>query len=109
MIGGLVGTLMVGLVATAVAPAAVSGLFYGGGWHQLSMQAIGAFSVMFYSFTVASIIAFVVKLTFGLRATPDDEELGIDESEHAETAYDFASVGTTSSPALSMAGAAKEA
>jgi ammonium transporter, Amt family len=109
MVGGLVGTLMVGLVATAEAPAAVTGLFYGGGWHQLAMQAIGAFSVLFYSFTVALIIAFVVKLVFGLRTTPEDEELGIDEAEHAETAYDFASVGTTSSPALSMAGAAREA
>jgi hypothetical protein len=46
-------------------------------------------------------------LIFGLRATPDDEEMGIDEAEHAETAYDFASVGSGS--ALSMAGAGKEA
>ncbi len=107
MIGGLVGTLMVGLVATAEAPAAVTGLFYGGGWHQLGMQAIGAFSVMFYSFTMALIIALVVKVVFGLRATPEDEELGIDEAEHAETAYDFASVGSGS--ALSMADAGKEA
>jgi hypothetical protein len=44
---------------------------------------------------------------FGLRATPDDEEMGIDEAEHAETAYDFGSVGSGS--ALSMAGAGKEA
>jgi Amt family ammonium transporter len=108
MIGGLVGTLMVGLVATAQAPAAVTGLFYGGGFHQLWMQAIGAFSVMGYSFTVALIIAFVVKLIFGLRSSAEDEELGIDEAEHAETAYDFASVGSGS--ALSMAGmAGKEA
>jgi len=107
MVGGLLGTLMVGLVATTEAPAAVAGLFYGGGWHQLGMQAIGAFSVMFYSFFMALIIAFIVKLIFGLRATPDDEELGIDEAEHAETAYDFASVGSGS--ALSMAGAGKEA
>jgi ammonium transporter, Amt family len=114
MIGGLVGTLLVGFMLTPQSPASVTGtgaagVFYGGGWHQLGMQAIGAFSVMFYSFTVALIIAFVVKLIFGLRTTPEDEELGIDEAEHAETAYDFASVGTTSSPALSMAGAAKEA
>jgi ammonium transporter, Amt family len=53
------------------------------------------------------ITAFVVKLIFGLRATPEDEEMGIDEAEHAETAYDFASVGSGS--ALSMAGAGKEA
>jgi hypothetical protein len=44
---------------------------------------------------------------FGLPATPQDEEPGIDEAEHAETAYDFASVGPGSAP--SMAGAGKEA
>ena len=56
---------------------------------------------------MALIIAYVVKLIFGLRAMPEDEELGIDEAEHAETAYDFASVGPGSAP--SMAGAGKEA
>src|SRR5246500_712458 len=94
MIGGLVGTLLVGFLLAPESPASVTGtgakgLFYGGGWHQLGMQAIGAFTVMFYSFTVALIIACVVKLVFGLRTTPEDEELGIDEAEHAETAYDF--------------------
>jgi hypothetical protein len=43
----------------------------------------------------------------GLRATPQDEEPGIDEAEHAVPAYDFASVGPGSAP--SMAGAGKEA
>jgi ammonium transporter, Amt family len=52
-------------------------------------------------------VGLVVKLIVGLRATPDDEEMGIDEAEHAETAYDFGSVGSGS--ALSMAGAGKEA
>ena len=104
LVGGLVGTLMVGLVATAEAPAAVNGLFYGGGWHQLGMQAIGAFSVMTYSFTIAVIIALVIKFTIGMRATAEDEELGIDEAEHAETAYDFASVGSGSTSALTTAG-----
>jgi Amt family ammonium transporter len=102
LVGGLVGTLLVGLVATSEAPAAVTGLFYGGGWHQLGMQAIGAFSVMAYSFIVATIIAYAIKFTLGLRASIEDEELGIDEAEHAETAYDFASVGSGSAP--SMAG-----
>jgi ammonium transporter, Amt family len=102
MIGGLVGTLLVGLVGTATAPAAVNGLFYGGGFHQLGMQALGAFSVMAYSFTVALIIAFLVKFTIGLRAPADDEELGIDEAEHAETAYDLATV--SGGTALTMAG-----
>ena len=103
LVGGLVGTLMVGLVATSAAPAAVTGLFYGGGLHQLGMQAIGAFSVMAYSFVLALVIAYVVKLTIGLRIPAEDEELGIDEAEHAETAYDLATVGATGT-ALSMAG-----
>jgi Amt family ammonium transporter len=102
MIGGLAGTLMVGLVATADAPAAVKGLFYGGGFKQLGLQAIGAFSVMAYSFVLALVIAYIIKFTIGLRATAEDEELGIDEAEHAETAYDFASVGGGTS--LAMAG-----
>jgi Amt family ammonium transporter len=109
MIGGLTGTLMVGLVATATAPAAVDGLFYGGGWKQLGMQAIGGFSVMFYSFTVAAILAYAIKFTLGLRSTVEEEDLGIDESEHAETAYDFASVGTGTSLSMASASAGKEA
>ena len=48
LVGGLFGTLMVGLVATKEAPAAVSGLFYGGGTEQLVKQAIGAFAVLGY-------------------------------------------------------------
>lgn len=104
MIGGLVGTLMVGLVATSDAPAAVSGLFYGGGVKQLGVQAIGAFSVMAYSFTVAVIIAVILKRTFGLRSPAEDEELGIDEAEHAETAYDLATVGPGSAFTLAQQG-----
>src|SRR6185437_11838591 len=42
MVGGLVGTLLVGLVAAPEAPAAVTGLFYGGGFDQLWRQAVGA-------------------------------------------------------------------
>ncbi|MDT5012918.1 MAG: ammonium transporter, Amt family [Mycobacterium sp.] len=109
MIGGLVGTLMVGLVATATAPAAVDGLFYGGDWKQLGIQAIGGFSVMFYSFTVAAIIALAIKYTLGLRVSVEEEDLGIDETEHAETAYDFASVGTGTSLSMASASAGKEA
>jgi len=44
----------------------------------------------------------IVKYTIGLRIEEEDEVNGIDEAEHAETAYDFASLGTGS--ALSTAG-----
>jgi len=93
LVGGLFGTLMVGLVATAEAPAAVDGLFYGGGADQLWRQAVGAFAVLGYSAVVTAILALLVKYTIGLRLDAEAEAAGIDESEHAETAYDFAAAG----------------
>ncbi|MCT7366395.1 ammonia channel protein [Mycolicibacterium llatzerense] len=90
LVGGLFGTLMVGLVATKEAPAAVAGLFYGGGFDQLWRQAVGAFAVLGYSAIVTAILALIVKYTIGLRLDREDEATGIDEAEHAETAYEFA-------------------
>jgi Amt family ammonium transporter len=96
LVGGLFGTLMVGLVATKEAPAAVAGLFYGGGFDQLTKQAIGAFAVLGYSAIATAILALIVKYTIGLRLDREDEAGGIDEAEHAETAYDFAVAGSGS-------------
>ncbi|MCX8558168.1 ammonium transporter [Mycolicibacterium mucogenicum] len=90
LVGGLFGTLMVGLVATKEAPAAVAGLFYGGGFDQLWRQAVGAFAVLAYSAIGTAILALIVKYTIGLRLDKEDEANGIDEAEHAETAYEFA-------------------
>lgn len=96
LVGGLVGTLMVGLVATSEAPAAVDGLFYGGGADQLWRQAVGAFAVLGYSAVVTAILALLVKFTIGLRLDREAEASGIDEAEHAETAYDFTVAATSS-------------
>ena len=96
LVGGLAGTLLVGLVAapesTAInGVAGVSkGLFYGGGLDQLERQAVGAFSVLIYSGVVTLILALILKYTMGLRLGAEQEATGIDESEHAECAYDFA-------------------
>ncbi len=95
LVGGLVGTLMVGLVATQEAPAAVDGLFYGGGFDQLWRQAVGAFAVMGYSAVATAILALLVKFTIGLRLDREGEAAGIDEAQHAETAYDFTVAGTS--------------
>ncbi|HLS78873.1 MAG TPA: ammonium transporter [Nocardia sp.] len=95
LVGGLVGTLLVGLVAAPEAPAAVEGLFYGGGLDLLIKQAVGAFTVLVYSLVVTAIIALAIKFTIGLRADDEGEAAGLDESEHAESAYDFAAVGST--------------
>jgi len=94
LVGGLVGTLMVGLVATEEAPAAVDGLFYGGGADQLWRQAVGAFAVLGYSAVVTAILAVLVKYTIGLRLDREAEAAGVDEAEHAETAYDLSVPGT---------------
>ncbi len=96
LVGGMIGTLMVGLVAAPEAPAAVTGLFYGGGLTQLSKQAIGAGAVLVYSLVGTLIIALAIKYTIGLRLHDEAESTGIDDAEHAETAYDFATLGALS-------------
>ncbi|GAB0107899.1 ammonium transporter [Nocardia sp. JMUB6875] len=93
LVGGIAGTLMVGLVAAPEAPAAVTGLFYGGGFDQLIKQAVGAGAVLAFSGIATLIIALAIKFTIGLRVNEEAEFTGLDESEHAESAYDFAAVG----------------
>jgi len=94
LIGGLWGTLAVGLLATADAPAGVDGLFYGGGLDQLWRQAVGALAVLLYSGIVTFIIGFVIQKTWGFRISEEDEVTGIDSVVHAETGYDLDSIGS---------------
>jgi ammonium transporter, Amt family len=91
LVGGLWGTLSVGFLATAAAPAGVDGLFYGGGVDQLWRQAVGAFAVLFYSLILTLIIGYALHKTIGFRVTEEDEVAGIDGVEHAETGYDLGS------------------
>ncbi len=110
MVGGILGTVLIGFLATKKAPAAVDGLFYGGGWDQLWRQVLGAGSVLVYSAIVTAIIATVIKFTIGLRADEADEAQGLDESQHAESAYDFTPIGGGSALAQAgVIGAGKEA
>ncbi|WP_280426963.1 ammonium transporter [Nocardia brasiliensis] len=103
LVGGIVGTLMVGFVAAPEMGAAKTGLFYGGGIDQLWRQAVGAGVVLAFSFVASLIIAYIVKFTIGLRASEEAESVGLDESEHAESAYDFAAVGSTARSAVKEA------
>ena len=93
LVGGLWGTLSVGLLASAAATAGVDGLFYGGGFDQLWRQAVGAGAVLVYSLVLTAVIGLAIQKTIGFRCTEQDEITGIDSIEHAETAYDFASLG----------------
>ena len=91
LVGGLAGTLMIGLVAsdTSTGSADLRGLFYGGGLSLLGKQAVAALTVLAYSFVLTLVIAFVVKAVMGLRISDEDEITGIDQTNHAETAYEF--------------------
>ncbi len=89
LVGGVMGTLLIGLFASSAAPAGVDGLFYGGGLDQLWRQAVGAGAVLVYSFVLSLVLALLVKAVVGFRVSAEDEAVGIDETEHAETAYHF--------------------
>ncbi|MGH3921032.1 MAG: ammonium transporter, partial [Pseudonocardiaceae bacterium] len=96
LVGGLVGTLLIGFLATSAAPAGVDGLFYGGGSDQLWRQAVAAGAVLAYSFVVTVIIALLLKYTIGLRLDNESELTGIDETEHAEAGYELSAIFTGS-------------
>jgi Amt family ammonium transporter len=89
LVGGLWGTISIGFFATADAPAAVDGLFYGGGAGQLWKQFYAAVLVMLFSFVVTWIIGTVIDKTMGFRVDEEDEVTGIDTVVHAESGYDW--------------------
>lgn len=96
LVGGITGTLLIGFFGNNAVNAAAlgeDGLFYGGGLTQLGRQAVAAGSVFLYSFVCAFVIGFVIDKTIGFRVAEEDEVTGIDETEHAETAYDFSTLG----------------
>ncbi len=86
-IGGIIGTLAVGIFASkAVNPAGVDGLLYGNAG-QLYAQAMAVAVVAVYSYAVTFILSKVIDALFGLRAKDSEEEIGLDISQHGETAY----------------------
>ncbi|MBA2322829.1 MAG: ammonium transporter [Pseudonocardiales bacterium] len=95
-VGGLLGTLTVGLFATkAVNSAGADGLFYGGGLDQLGRQALAALVTMVYAFGMTLLLAWLVRVSIGFRVAPEIEMSGIDEAEHAESGYDLSTLGAT--------------
>ena len=83
LVGGIVGTLFVGIFGTGV------GAAFGYGWHQFGMQALGAAAVLVYSFVLSLIIGFAIEKTIGFRVKAEDEIAGIDTVVHGEEAYAF--------------------
>jgi Amt family ammonium transporter len=89
LVGGVIGTLLIGFLASDTMPNKTNGFFYGGGFDQLWRQAVAAGAVMVYSFAIAFVIAWAVKKTMGIRISPEEEEKGIDTHVHRDAAYEL--------------------
>jgi len=88
LVGGLVGTVLLGFFAdTSVNADGFDGMFFGGGGELLKDQIVAAVAVMAFSFTVTWLIAQAIQRTIGLRVSEGDELTGLDQSVHAESAY----------------------
>lgn len=85
-IGGAWGAIGTGLFATALVQPGINGLFYGNP-HQMLLQLADIGAVFAWSFIVTAILFKVVDLVVGLKATPKEEAIGMDLSEHNERAY----------------------
>jgi len=84
---GIVGTLAVGLIASSlINPAGPNGLIYGNPI-QIGLQALGIVTTVAFSFGGTIIIIKLLDKTIGLRVREEQEEVGLDLSEHAEKAY----------------------
>ena len=83
LVAGLWGTIAIGFLGSE------TGLFYGGDYKQLVVQIVIALFALIFTAIVTVVIALALK-PLGWRVSDEEEANGIDEAEHAETAYDFA-------------------
>jgi Amt family ammonium transporter len=88
-VGGLLGTLLIGLLATSAVTGGPRGLLYGGGPGLLGRQALAVLVVAAYAFALTWLIAKAVDRVAGFRVTAEDERAGLDLAVHAESAYEL--------------------
>ncbi len=88
LVAGLIGTIGIGFLALPV-DGEGGGLFYGGGGAQLLAQVVAAVFTIVFTGVLTALIGVVLAKTMGFRVSAEDEERGVDLSEHAETAYEF--------------------
>ncbi len=91
---GAWGTLAAGLFAQSKY-GGVDGLFFGGGFSQLGVQALGVVSIFAWSFICASVLFAVIKIVVGLRVSPEEELRGLDIEEHGIESYSGFQIFTT--------------
>lgn len=90
-LGGIWGTLSCGLFTTPALAASTgvgsAGLFYGGGFGQLGVQALGVLAAGGFTFITSYVVFAILKATIGLRVKPEEELNGLDISEHGVFGY----------------------
>ncbi|WP_166242436.1 ammonium transporter [Paenibacillus turpanensis] len=90
-IAGIWGSLSTGFFASPrlveITGVGKEGLFYGGGFHQLGVQAMGVVVCFLFVAIVSFIILSIMKATMGLRVTEEEEIIGLDLSEHGTYGY----------------------
>lgn len=88
-VGGTWGALATGLFASlAVNSGGNNGLFYGNP-KQLWIQFIAVVATWIFVFVVTMIILYILKITIGIRVDSDEENQGLDLSQHNETSYNM--------------------
>jgi Amt family ammonium transporter len=81
-IGGTTGALLTGVFATVGATGLMSGNV-----KQFVTQLIAVAAAGAYAFIMTLVIAFILEKTIGLRVEKEDEIIGLDQTQHSETAY----------------------
>ncbi len=80
---GIWGIIAVGLFATPDAPLSeCTGLFYGGGFSLLGSQLLGLLAIGAWTAVMITITFLIIKHTIGLRASAEEEVIGLDITEH---------------------------
>ena len=86
-ITGIVGSLAIGIIATTIInPAGPDGLLYGNPM-QLGIQAIGVAVAATLGFVGTTVIMKIIDAIIGLKVKSEEEEIGLDITQHAERAY----------------------
>lgn len=85
-IGGIIGAIATGLLATPAIQSSYSGLFYGNP-KQLWIQLVATVATMAFSAVMTYVIFKIVDKLFGIRATQKEEIAGLDITQHNEMAY----------------------
>jgi Amt family ammonium transporter len=85
-IGGMLGAILTGVLASPLIQPAYSGAIYGN-YRQLLVQFIAVFATIIYSGIGTFVLFKITEKLIGIRATDKQEAIGLDETQHGETAY----------------------